>query len=56
MKYRLEFKYGFTNRGRLHCATLKTLHGCKEKRAKSKRYEIFPPKFSKRDFQDFENV
>ena len=33
MKYRSEFKHGFTNRACLHCAVLKALHGFKEKRA-----------------------
>ena len=27
MKHRSEFKHGFTNRGCLHCAILKALHG-----------------------------
>ena len=31
MKYRLEFKHSFTNRGCLHCATLKALNGFQEK-------------------------
>ena len=31
MKYRSEFKHGFTNRDCLHCAILKALHGFKEK-------------------------
>ena len=29
MKYRSEFKYGVTNHGCLHCATLKALYGKK---------------------------
>ena len=33
MKYRSEFKHDFTNRGYLHCAILKALHGFQEKRA-----------------------
>ena len=31
MKYRSEFKHGFTNPACLHCAILKALHGFKEK-------------------------
>ena len=31
MKYRSEFKHGFNNRGCLHCAILKALHGFQEK-------------------------
>ena len=31
MKYKSEFKHGFTNRDCLHCAILKALHGFKEK-------------------------
>ena len=33
MKYRSEFKHGFTNRGCLQCAILKALNGFQEKRA-----------------------
>ena len=47
MKYKSEFKHGFTNRGCLHCANLKPLHGFKEKRPKVKGYAIFPSKCSK---------
>ena len=43
MKCRSEFKNGFTNRGCLHCAVLKALHGFKEKRAhKARDMEFFP--------------
>ena len=28
MKYKSGFKHGFTNRGCLHCATLKASHNC----------------------------
>ena len=41
MKYKSEFKHGFTNRGSLHCAILKPLHGFKEKSPKVKGYAIF---------------
>ena len=34
MKYRSKFKNGFINRGRLHYAILKALHGFKEKRVR----------------------
>ena len=37
MKYRSKFKHGFTNRGNLHCAILKALHGFQEKRAHRSR-------------------
>ena len=47
MKYKSEFKHGFTNRACLHCAILKPLHGFKEKRPKVKGYAIFPSKCSK---------
>ena len=41
MKYRSEFKHGFTNRGYLHCAILKALHSFQEKRARKSRYMQF---------------
>ena len=42
MKYRSEFKHGFTNHGCLNCATLKVLHGFQEKRAhKSRDMQFF---------------
>ena len=42
MKYRSKFKHGFTNRGCLHCAILKTLHNFKEKRAhKTRNMQFF---------------
>ena len=31
MKFRSNFNHGFANRGCLHCAVLKALHGFKEK-------------------------
>ena len=37
MKYRSEFKHGFTNHSCLHCAILKALHGFKEKSANKAR-------------------
>ena len=37
MKYRSDFKHGFTNRGCLHCVIRKALHGFKEKRAHKAR-------------------
>ena len=53
MKYRSEFKYGVTNHGCLHCATLKALYG-KKKSPQNKRYAFFLSEFSKWDFQDFQ--
>ena len=42
MKYRSEFKHGFTNRACLHCDTLNALHGFQEKRThKSKDMQFF---------------
>ena len=42
MKYRSEFKHGFTNRGYLHFAILKALHSFQEKRAhKSRDMQFF---------------
>ena len=42
MKYRSEFKHGFTNRGCLHCAISKALDCCKEKRVhKAKGMQFF---------------
>ena len=41
MKYRSEFKHGFTDRGYLHCATLITLHGFQEKRAHRSKHMLF---------------
>ena len=43
MKYRSEFKHGFTNRGCLHCAILKALHGVQEKRAHKSMDMQFSP-------------
>ena len=37
MKYRSKFKHDFTNRGYLHSAILKALHGFQEKRAHESR-------------------
>ena len=37
MKYRSEFKHGYTNRGCLHCTILKASHRIKEKRAHKTR-------------------
>ena len=56
MTYRSKFKHGFTNRGCLHCTNLKALHNCHEKTAQVKGYVIFPSKFPKWDFQDFQNI
>ena len=56
-KYRSEFKHDFTNRGCLHCTTLKVLHGFQKKKIhKSRDMQFFPSKCSKWDFQDFQNV
>ena len=42
MKYRSEFKHGFTNCGCLHCAILKALHGFQRKRThKSRDMQFF---------------
>ena len=42
MKYRSEFKHGFTNRGYMHCTILKVLHVFQEKRApKSSDMQFF---------------
>ena len=42
MKYRSEFKHGFTNRDCLQCAILKVLHGVQEKKSPNvKGYAIF---------------
>ena len=37
MKYKSEFKHGFNNRGYLHRAILKALHGFQEKRSLNSR-------------------
>ena len=37
MRYRSEFKHGFTNCGCLHCSILKSLHNCQEKGAHMSR-------------------
>ena len=47
MKYRSEFKHGFTHRGYLHCAILKTLHSFQEKSPQVKGHAIFSSKCSK---------
>ena len=52
MKYRSEFKHGFTNRGYLHCAILKALHGFQEKGAHKSRvckffFKMFQMRFSR---------
>ena len=52
MKYRSEFKHGFTNRGYLHCAILKALHVFQEKRACKSRdmqffFKMFQMRFSR---------
>ena len=52
MKYRLEFKHGFTNRGYLHCAILKALHGFQEKKLASQGicnffFKMFKMRFSR---------
>ena len=43
------------NRGYLHCAILAALHASQEKRD-LKGYAVFSSKYSKWDFQDFQNV
>ena len=48
IKYRSEFKHGFTNRGCLHCAILKALRGFQEKKSPQvKGHALFPSKCSK---------
>ena len=47
MKYRSEFKHGYTHRGYLHCAILKTLHSFQEKSPQVKGHAIFSSKSSK---------
>ena len=47
MKYRSEFKHGFTNRGYLQCSILKALHGFHEKSPQVKGYLIFSSKCPK---------
>ena len=57
MKHRSEFKHGFTSRGCLHCAIIKTLHGFLEKTAhKSRDVQFFPSKCSKLDFKNLQNL
>ena len=48
MKFRSKFNHGFINRNCLHCAILKACKG--------RDMQIFPSKYSKWDFKDFENV
>ena len=55
IKFISKFNDGVTDRGCLHYAILNALYGFKQKRAHKVR-EIFPSKYSKGDFQDFENV
>ena len=40
MKYRSEFKHGFTNRACLHCAVLKALYEFQKKRAHKSRIHL----------------
>ena len=51
MKYRSEFKYGVTNHGCLHCATLKALYGKKKEPAKQEicifSFRMFKMRFSR---------
>ena len=56
MKYRSEFKHGFTNRDCLQCAILKALHCFQKKEPTILGICNFPSKCSKGDFQDFQNV
>ena len=54
MKYRSEFKHGFTNHGCLHCAILKAVHGFQEKRArKSRDMQFFLQNFQNEIFKIF---
>ena len=50
VKYRSEFKHGFTNRGCLHCATLKALHDFQEKEPTSQGIRNFSFKMFKMRF------
>ena len=47
MKYKSEFKHGFTNRGCLDCAIIKAIQGFMKKSPQVKGYIIFPSKCSK---------
>ena len=52
MKYRSEFKHGFSNRGCLQYAFLKALHGFQEKRAhKSRDMQCFLQNFQNEIFK-----
>ena len=54
MKYRSEFKHGFNNRGCLHCAILKALHGFQEKRShKSRDMPFFSQHVQNENFKIF---
>ena len=54
MKYRSEFKHGFTNPGYLHCAILKSLYGFKEKRAlKARDMQFFLQNIQNKIFKIF---
>ena len=56
MKYRSEFKHGFTNRGCLQCAILKALHGFQKKRAhKSRDMQFFLQNGILKIFRMFKN-
>ena len=55
MKYRSEFKHGFTNRGCLHCAISKALHCFQEKKAqKSRDMQFFLQNVQNEIFKIFE--
>ena len=54
MKYRSEFKHGFTNCDCLHCYILKALHGFQEKRAhKSRDIQFFLQNVQNKIFKIF---
>ena len=57
MRYRSEFKHGFTNRRCVHCAILKAFHGSQEKRAhKSMDTQFFLQNVQNEIFKIFKNM
>ena len=53
MKYRSEFKHGFTNRGHLHCAVVKPLHRFQEKKLTNQGIRNFCFKMFRMRFSRF---
>ena len=56
MKFISEFNHGSNDLGCLHCAVLKALQGFQEKESMKQENAVFPSKYSKCNFQDFENI